>query len=260
MKFYVDIWLSDPNLRMCKLSSKGLLIDMMAYAHGGHPYGYLTNGGKKLDANSLSILTGETPDVIRMIMADLLEHGRIKIDEDGTIFIPRMVKDGKTYSQQQEAGSLGGNPKIAKKNSEKRTQERDNLESSLSANLKLHWQDWKEDRRQRRIPMTLFAEILQLKKIINWGDDKAIVAIKKSIENGWRGLFSPTEVSLPETPRIDPDIEAYAKQAVMMIRNKQPTRNFWKGVQDKFSPFKKQKIEREVERMLNNPEEDNLKM
>jgi len=58
--------------------------------------------------------------------------------------------------------------------------------------FKAVWSDWEEDRKQRRKPITRRAAELQLASLSKWGPDKAIAAIKLSIEKGWQGLFEPT--------------------------------------------------------------------
>lgn len=53
------------------------------------------------------------------------------------------------------------------------------------------WAQWLECRRERKKPVSSAAAKLQLDKMARWGVDKAIDAIKQSIENDWTGIFEP---------------------------------------------------------------------
>jgi len=198
-KFYAQDWSADPDLRLCSLEAKGLLADLMAMAHAGNPYGYVTNGGKLLNDSEIAKLCGEPQAKVQNILVELLEHTRIGKSESG-YFIPRMVRDGQRHLQQQEFGTLGGNPKIAieKKSHEK---ERDELAAKLSPAMVDLWETWCADRKKRGRPMTIFAEILQLRKITEWGESRATLAIQTAIERGWRGLFLPQEETATAKPR-----------------------------------------------------------
>ena len=196
-KFNPTDWLADPDLRMCTLESKGLLVDMMSLAHNGKPYGYVNNGGRAVEPEDIARIEAENVDKIRDLLKMLLARNRIKQDCKG-FFIPRMVKDGEAHERQQDFGSLGGSPKLA----DNHIVERDELLAKLSTAFKTLWQSWLADRRTRKIPMTVYAEVLQLKKCIAWGEQRATASIKTSIERGWRGLFeseqSPAQVKRQE--------------------------------------------------------------
>lgn len=55
------------------------------------------------------------------------------------------------------------------------------------------WQEWLEDRRARRKPVTVKAAKSQLALLAGFGLDKALKSIADSIQNGWTGLFEPKE-------------------------------------------------------------------
>lgn len=55
------------------------------------------------------------------------------------------------------------------------------------------WGDWTAYRRERRNPMSARTVRAQLNKLNQWGPDRAVLAIRQTIEHGWTGLFEPKE-------------------------------------------------------------------
>jgi hypothetical protein len=53
------------------------------------------------------------------------------------------------------------------------------------------WEAWQDDRRDRGKKVTPQAAKLQLGKLVEMGPERAVVAIKQSIANGWTGIFWP---------------------------------------------------------------------
>lgn len=53
------------------------------------------------------------------------------------------------------------------------------------------WNDWIQDRRERKKPVTAGAARRQLKKCQGWGITKSIQIINNAIEKGWLGLIEP---------------------------------------------------------------------
>lgn len=53
------------------------------------------------------------------------------------------------------------------------------------------WQDWIDDRRDRKKKMTVRAATLQLSRLLELGHDRAITAIEHSVANGYTGIFEP---------------------------------------------------------------------
>ena len=54
------------------------------------------------------------------------------------------------------------------------------------------WDSWQADRRDRKKPVTPRAQVLQLAKLAQWGEARAIAAIEASIAAGWQGIFEPS--------------------------------------------------------------------
>ena len=112
MKFYPQDWLSDPMLRICDLSARGLLIELMAIAWNTEKPGYLIANGLPMPTETITKLIGIRPQTYRKAIANLHQTHRIGTSNEGVLFIPRMVKDAEYTSKQAEYGKQGGNPTL----------------------------------------------------------------------------------------------------------------------------------------------------
>lgn len=186
MKFYPADWRSDPDLQLCSLSAKGLLIELMTLAHNGEPYGYINNGSRVVGIPVLARLTGESQEVIANLLSELISRGRIEKDNGNGYCVPRMVRDGETRELKRAIGSVGGNNKAANEKSRAAVEK---ILAESSDAFKAAWGEWRSDREARGEKMTWLAEKLGLLKCKAWGEDKSIKAIHVSIERGWRGLY-----------------------------------------------------------------------
>ena len=66
------------------------------------------------------------------------------------------------------------------------------LPSHLDASLESAWNDWQEHREEIRHPLTEKAALACLKRIEEFGTERARMAIEHSIAGGYRGIFEPT--------------------------------------------------------------------
>ncbi|MCP4493427.1 MAG: hypothetical protein GY820_39885 [Gammaproteobacteria bacterium] len=112
LKFYAQDWLADPHLSLCDPASHGLLINLMALAHGAEPYGCLINGERPLTEDDVRRVLAWPYQTVRKAWAQLAHEGRIKRAEAGHWYIPRMVKDRDYSMQQSLLGKQGGNPTL----------------------------------------------------------------------------------------------------------------------------------------------------
>jgi len=139
-KFNPTRWLADPHLRMCSPQSHGLLINLMAYAHNGNPYGYLSNGGMAIGPQEASRMLAWNHQTVSRAWAELEQHGRIARAEGELWCIPSMVKDYAYSLQQSELGKQGGNPALMatlkathKPEKNKRREEKNNNDQAFTA-------------------------------------------------------------------------------------------------------------------------------
>jgi hypothetical protein len=196
-KFDADAWFGDPDLRLCSIGAKGLLADLMALAHNGNPYGYITNGNRALEIQDIARLENLDLETLGDLMWELQEHTRIIHDEHG-YGVPRMIRDGQQREQQTMFGAEGGNPAVMKAAANEHKREAAEILKALPDKFLTLWIKWRQERRDMRRPMSDFAELLQLRKCKEWGEHKASASIKQSIERGWTGLFEPKDYRAPE--------------------------------------------------------------
>lgn len=55
------------------------------------------------------------------------------------------------------------------------------------------WAMFVQHRKEKKSPLTPTAAKLQLRKMEEWGEGRAIAAIKHSVENGYTGIFEPRD-------------------------------------------------------------------
>lgn len=93
MKFYPADWRSDPALRSCTISARGLWIEMMAIMHEAEPYGSLLVKGKRVDKKQLAALAGVPERECTALLLELEGMRVFERDTDGTIYSRRMRRD-----------------------------------------------------------------------------------------------------------------------------------------------------------------------
>lgn len=59
------------------------------------------------------------------------------------------------------------------------------------------WNSFRQMRLEIKKPFKPTGEVATLKKLAKWGVDKAIVALEKSTENQWQGVFEPKPEDMP---------------------------------------------------------------
>jgi hypothetical protein len=63
------------------------------------------------------------------------------------------------------------------------------------------WEAWEEYRKQRKLKTTDQTVAALFKKFALWGCEKSVVAIWKSIECGWQGIFEPKDPDCQRTTK-----------------------------------------------------------
>lgn len=110
MKFYPPDWRADPALRMCSYAARGFWMEMLCLMHEATPRGFLVVNGKAVNERQLASLSGGSVDDVRACLAELLEAGVYSVDEQGTIFSRRMVRETERSVKASDNGKMGGNP------------------------------------------------------------------------------------------------------------------------------------------------------
>lgn len=111
-KFYAPDWRSDLSLRECSYAARGLWIDILTVMHEAEPYGHLVISGKPANAKRLSTLLGGTEREVAGLLAQLQEAGVFSVNEAGTIYSRRMIRDAERAAQDKVNGRTGGNPNL----------------------------------------------------------------------------------------------------------------------------------------------------
>ncbi len=111
-KFYPSDWLSDPNLRVCSLSSRSVWFDCICIMHQAEPYGFLLINGMKPDNSQLARLLNATQDEISSCLSELESTGVFSKNSSGIIYSRRMVRDYERSETGRKNGMKGGNPNI----------------------------------------------------------------------------------------------------------------------------------------------------
>jgi hypothetical protein len=97
---------------MCSLAARGLWIDLIGYMHEGEPYGHLTVNGAKPSIEDIAALVGRPLAETRKAIAELEARQVYSVDDSGSIYSRRMVRDKAKAEQDRKNGKGGGNPKL----------------------------------------------------------------------------------------------------------------------------------------------------
>lgn len=98
-KFWWQDWRSDPALRACSLTARGLWMELLCMAHEGTPYGHVTLGGRAPTNEQLSSIVGVSARKIEKLIAELESAGVFSRDEKGVMYCRRMVRDFATSEE-----------------------------------------------------------------------------------------------------------------------------------------------------------------
>jgi hypothetical protein len=113
LMFYPGDWLRD-DVATCSLAAQGLWLRMMIKAHESKQYGYLSQQGEPIPAESIARACGTSEPEYSTLLAELDRAGVPSRTPNGIIYSRRMVRDAKTRAMRQKVGKLGGNPKLCK--------------------------------------------------------------------------------------------------------------------------------------------------
>ena len=114
MKFYPSNWRSEPKLKMCSLSARGLWVELMCLMHEAEPYGHLKIGEKMPSDLQLSRLIGVPVEDVESGLLELSDAGVFSTTRGGVIYSRKMVRDFKAASKSRDNGKKGGNPSLLK--------------------------------------------------------------------------------------------------------------------------------------------------
>ena len=199
LKFDAEAWLSDPHLRMCSPAAQGLLINLMAIAHGANPYGYLVNGTLAINDQNIGKILAWNRQTVGKAWAELVLHGRTVEAECGLWYIPRMVKDHAESAKHSANGAKGGNPlllgvkpplKAEKKESKSKKEKREDPPTVPTGTGKAKsFKQWTKEDFQESIIKANHDGIINKAECINfrdyWIEPSASGRMKFSLQKTW---------------------------------------------------------------------------
>lgn len=130
-KFYGRRWLDNKELRRCSPASRAVLVDLMALAHEGEPYGYLADKVGPLTEQYMASRCVLSPAKFRHALDELKNHDRIKQDDAGRLFIEQMVSEEEVREKRAAGGSRGGNPQLLNRDNTREVDRKVNLPPNL---------------------------------------------------------------------------------------------------------------------------------
>ena len=148
MKLHTRDWLDNKELRRCSPGARAILADLMCLAHEGYPYGYLTDKLGPLTEEYLASRCVVSVDKLREGITQLKAALRVHENESGALYIKRMVEDEEIRLKRAAGGSLGGNPKLTRKD-------------NLNGNLQIHSEDNRSSRERTRADSDSVSSVLQ---------------------------------------------------------------------------------------------------
>jgi hypothetical protein len=111
MQFYTRDWLGDLDLRGCSPLARSVLIDLMALAHEGTPYGHISDKSGPLDSKFLASRLNLSIGRLGLALDELRKAERIHMHAGGGWYIKRMVIDEEVRIKRAEGGKKSkGNP------------------------------------------------------------------------------------------------------------------------------------------------------
>ena len=180
--FMIGDWKKDPAVTRCSPATRGIWFDFLCDMHEAQSGGVLTGSRDELCRAGRCFhadLDKALSELADTRAADISEReGKV------TVICRRMHREAEISRKRSDAGSKG---------QAKRQQipDIDTEVVSLGEEFKEIWGQWLEHRHQIRKPATALAQRQQLQTLKGWGAQRAILALRHSISNGWQGIFEP---------------------------------------------------------------------
>jgi hypothetical protein len=110
-QFYPGDWMKDPELRLCSMFARGLLVDLLCIMFEAKHRGRLVLADDATPWTDLQIVdavTGGDREEKLTALRDLLQNGVLKRDEQGIVYSKRLLADETLRRERSKAGSKGG--------------------------------------------------------------------------------------------------------------------------------------------------------
>ena len=185
LKWDLDDWCDDPELKTCSLDSQGLLPRLMQIMARSDIYGHLRISGADPTQRSgrdgaesgltlISRVSGVNHQTIRKCLRELEVKGVLKRNGNG-LYSQRMLSDRDKWLKRHEKGKLGGNPALVNQPLNQRVNQilkvdieeevrTKNKEVEVDNDFFNLCQQWQEEIEMQPSPQTF----RRLKEILDW--------------------------------------------------------------------------------------------
>lgn len=222
-QFYRGDWKRDASVQSCSYAARGLWFEMLLLMEDCDPFGHLVMAGKPLTASQIARMTGgETPEVETLLLE--LKIAKVySVDADGAIFNRRMERERQQKVNKKNAGKLSAISRLRDTRptdvEQKQNAPADAVvveavsfgfekEAAIPQSLDLpefrqalaEWLDYRAERNLE--PWTLRTIVAKLGQFEEMGLTRAVIAIRHSIAEGWKGIFEPRQDTRPAAPKM----------------------------------------------------------
>jgi hypothetical protein len=238
IQFYTGDWLKAPDVRSVSYAARGLWFDMLCLMSESAPRGFLTVNGKPVSPDLLARMTGGSADEVSRLLTELDSAGVYSKDDRGIIFSRRILRDEKKRAQARRFGKKGGNPLLIagwgvnpplnpalkmKLKMQDGLFVGEGVEGGIPPKLQTEaflnaWADWLLHRIEIEKPVTPTMAKQQLRDMEEWGEARAIAAIRYTTGKGWWGLAEPGK-SHPRSPDANGQRSTDRVQGVLKARH-----------------------------------------
>lgn len=252
-QWYWADWLRDPALRSVTSGARGLWMDMLCLMWECVPRGHLQNpSGKPFSTEMICRATGNiSKEEVDQWLGELENAGVSSLSGTGVIYSRRMVRDEHKRAACREAGKRGGNPALkggvkgAAKGRPKGAPKRKPTPSSSPSgedgksdpgnpaevliefpeSLRTTefieaWRQWRDFRKEKKKTMSDRAIKMTLKRLGEWGSQRAVAAIEFSIANDYQGVFEESRNG------SKPPVDLFAGQRDFLEKHRNASQDF----------------------------------
>jgi hypothetical protein len=202
--------------------ARGVWIDLLCVMMESDPYGHLAVKNRPMTDEEAARLIGVDCTTFKGILYRLEEAGIPSRTPDGMLYSRRLVRDHERFITGSNAGHKGGGSPLLKKKPEEARSQKPEAKGGLKDAFKgvlpvlafdspafaAAWDDWQTHRREIKKPLTAKSAEMQMNQFREWGQDRAIKAIRHTIAKGWQGIR-------------EEDTGRAAKPAAQSFRNQQ---------------------------------------
>ena len=190
IQLYTGDWLKDPNLRRCSIATRGVWIDLVCLMHESDRSGTLT-----ASLQQFARLAGCSESEVKTAIDELETSGTADVQQASNGIVTVVNRRMKRLFDERLAS--GERVKKHRSNTTVTAFTDIDNDNDIPSNLnneafRAAYSDWIRHRIQLRKPLTMVSVKQQIARCSEWGSDRAVIAVRYSLEKGWVGIFEPT--------------------------------------------------------------------